>query len=372
MTPLARQRSGATLLLVILMIPVLLGFVAFVVDLGYARVVQAQLQAAADAASTTGASELDGSLEGLSRAEAVAIFAAGLNVAHGAPVALGGDDVDLGVWDEAAGTFTGSSDPELVNAVRVRARVEGLTPFFGRAVFAREALAASVVSVAARGRELGAGRVPYYLPFALPVCAVEGQDPEEIMDMVFQLNPAGEDNTGWALVGEGTNANSLRDHLDDILPCIEQWMQDGTVEEACAPAEVEQSVDLDNGMASSVLRTLADAMANGIPWDEELWGPLPPQDPNSTIPANEYGTVLAGPIPLFDEEGYCDGNSHWNETFPVVAFIWAIIYDVDDRGSAQDRNVWVRLDLSQIYEVGEWPGGDPWGVVWTGPSVLVR
>lgn len=191
--------------------------------------------------------------------------------------------------------------------------------------------------------------------------------------MVFQLSPAGEDNTGWALVGEGTSADALRDHIDDMLPCMEQWVAEGHVDDDCGVADVEQEVDLNNGVAASALKALEDAMAEGVPWDEDRWGPLPPQSAGSTVPANVYGTVLEGPIPVFDEEGaYCEGEGSWNESFPVRGFVWGVIYDVRASGPAQDRNVWIRIDRSEVYDVGSWSGGGSWGVVWTGPSELVR
>ena len=162
MTPTRRpSRKGATAMVVLLALPVLLAFLVFVVDVGYARVVQAQLQVAADAAAAAGASELDHSDVGMLRARGAAIFVAGLNTANGQDIDLDAGDVDLGFWDAGSETFIVSSDPEVVDSVRVRARIADLPAFFGRAVFGSEPLATAVLAVAIRGRDLGAGRVPW-------------------------------------------------------------------------------------------------------------------------------------------------------------------------------------------------------------------
>lgn len=365
-------RRGAIVLMVALLLPLLIGFTAFVVDIGYARVVRAQLQTTADAAAESAAGELNHTAEGVVRARAVAVFVAAQNQANGDPVALAAADVEFGVWDPGSETFVPSVDPTLIDAVRVHAERDDLIPFFGRVVFSDDPIAPRVVSIAARGRDLGAGEVPYYLPFGLPLCTVEEHDPDELMDMTFELAPSAEDNTGWAMVGEGTNAASVSAHIQAMLPCMQQWAEEGHVDASCAPAGMEQEVDLNNGVAASALQDLSDAMADGVPWDEDVWGPLPAQNKNSTVPASVYGTVLMGPIPLFDGgSGYCDGGA-WNETFPLAGFVWGAIYDVRSKGSSAERNVWIRLDLSRVYDIGDWYGGGSWGVTFTGPSVIVR
>lgn len=138
-------RSGGVAIILALSLLVLLGFAALTIDLGYARMVQAQLQAAADAAAMGGAQRLSTDAAGLIAARSTAVSIGAANEANGHPVALdanpinGADgDVVLGIWDATAGTFTPSMNPELVNAVQVTARDEGLLPLFSRASFGRD------------------------------------------------------------------------------------------------------------------------------------------------------------------------------------------------------------------------------------------
>ena len=210
----------------------------------------------------------------------------------------------------------------------------------------------------------GAGAVPYYLPFGLPVCQFDQHDPQPIMEMVFRLSPAGSDNTGWGLIGETTDARGLVDLIDAVVPCMHDWADDGQVETDCAPASIDDQIDLHNGVAWRVLFELNRAVAGrGLSWDASVWGDLPEQNPGSTIPPEFYGRVLEGPIPVFDgglED--CTGSMAWNETRQVVGFVWAAIYDVRWRGSADEKNVWIRLDLARTYEVGTGYGGGEFGV----------
>lgn len=377
MTPpalrLTRARRGVSAMVVLLVLPVLLAFLVFVVDIGYARVVQAQLQAAADAAAWAGAAELDDTADGVARAEAVARFVAGLNDAHGQPVDVQAEDVDIGHWDPATGAFVVTDDPAVADAVRVRARVEDLPPLFRQVVFDGDWIDAGVIAVAARGRDVGAGSVPWYLPFALPQCAVESHSEEELMDMDFRLSPAGEDNTGWGLIGAVTNAANVQEHIDGMVPCMEAWVGELPMPEGCAPGAINLTVDLNNGVAASALNALNAAMASGIPWDEEVWGELPAQDPFSTVPAGAYGNMLLGPIPLFDGgDAYCDGDASWTADHRVTGFVWGAIYDVRAKGSAAERDVKIRIDVRHVYEVGESWGGSEWGVTYPGPSVMVQ
>lgn len=374
---MSRARRGAAALTVALSVGVVFAVVALVVDLGLARVAQGQLQAATDAGALAGARVLDGTEGGLTEARATAVSIAAANRAMGVAVAV--DDnpgntaeggVVLGIWDDTTTSFSPSLDPKKVNAVAVRARREDLPTWFA-VLLGRDTLTAASTSMASRGRDLGAGRVPYYLPFALPICQTEGHTPGELDDLTFTLSPAGADNVGWGAIGTAPNTAWVRDHVDEMLPCMHQWAEDGTVDEACSEAAVGDSVNLSNGTAEAALQAINDAMADGIPWDSDTWGALPAQHAGSTVGKKVYGTVLVGPIPIFDgSAAYCSGKTSWNETLPLAGFVWGAIYDVRAKGSAVQKNVWVRVDLSHLHPIGEWYGGGEWGVTYDGPPVL--
>lgn len=372
-----RGRRGASALVLAVSIGVVLSFVAIVVDLGLARLAQAQLQATTDAAALGGARRLDGSATGLTAARQTAVEVGGANEVMGVALALDANEgnaadggVVLGVWDPDTDDFTPSTEAEEVNAVLVRARRQDLPVWF--AVFlGRDRLAASALSLARRGSELGAGKVPYYLPFALPDCQVHEHDPDEMSDITFTLSPAGEDNVGWGAVDATPSAAWAKDHINAMLECMHAWDETGTVPEACSSAAAGESVNLDNGVVGGALSELNQAMAKGIDWNETVWGPLPAQHKDSTVPKAVYGTVLEGPIPIFDAgPEYCSDDAAWNETLPLLGFVWGVIYDVRTKGSASQKNVWVRVDMEHLHPVGDWYGGGSWGVTYSGPPVL--
>lgn len=374
----SNSRRGASAVVVAVTAGVLFAFAGLVVDFGVARLVQSQLQATTDAAALAGARRLDGTTVGLTLARETAVDVAGANEALGDAVILdenaanaANGDVVLGVWDRAAETFTPSLDAEHVDAVQVRARRDDLHTWF-LLLMGRDQLATSVVSIAERGRDLGAGRVPWYLPFSLPKCQIDEHGEEGITDITFVLAPSGTDNVGWGAVDDNPNSAWAVDHIEDMLPCMQEWNETGTVTEPCSEVSSGSTVNLGNGDMTSALKELAETMGDGIPWSNERWGTLPKQNANSNVAKADYGTVLEGPIPIFDAgAAYCTPSASWNETFPVLGFVWGVIYDVRWKGSAAQKNVWVRVDTSEIYDIGEWYGGGDWGVTYSGPPVLV-
>jgi hypothetical protein len=126
-------RRGATLVLAALLMIVMLGMVAFAVDCGYMSLVRGQLQVAADSAAMAAAQVM-----GVSQSDPVqtAKTFAGYHYAGGRNVSLQNSDVEYGVWDASALTFTPSST--VGNALRISAKLDashgGQAPlFFGRA-----------------------------------------------------------------------------------------------------------------------------------------------------------------------------------------------------------------------------------------------
>ena len=376
-----RERRGAVAILVALALVVLLGFIALTVDLGYARLVGAQLQAGADAAALAGASRLDLRSSGLVNARAAAVEVGALNQANGVALALDanpGNEADgpvvLGVWSED-GTFTPNTDPTKVNAVQIIARDDTLTPLFSRAAFQRDELGAAALSIARRGLKLGAGQVPYYLPFGLADCLFDTWSRDELQDMTFVLNPDGADSTGWVGVGTRPTASWISEQLDLASVCMHEWVETGEVSSDCSAASVGDSVTLDNGEVAAGLQDLADTIASeGVPWDPSVWGALPARHPGSALSTADYGKVLLGPLPVFDgDPSYCAASGgKWTGDRPLVGFVWAALYDVKTKGAAGTKNVWLRIDVKHIYDVGDWWGGPDWGVVVTGPPVVVQ
>jgi Flp pilus assembly protein TadG len=123
-----KQRRGATLVLVAVMLLVLGGMAAFAVDLTRVYSGVTELQTGADAAALAGALRL-ARTPGVSAAVGTVTFAAS-NRAFGSPVALNTSDVEGGFWDPAAGTFVAGAWTN-ANAVRVTAQRSSSLAFGG-------------------------------------------------------------------------------------------------------------------------------------------------------------------------------------------------------------------------------------------------
>ena len=118
-------RRGAIIALAAIVMVVLLGFVAFVVDVGRLELARTQLQLAADASALAGAGELGyrgaGDTNLLSNVQAVTSQYASCHTAAGSAVNLLTSDTVLGKWDSKYATFTELSGSQLssANAVKV-------------------------------------------------------------------------------------------------------------------------------------------------------------------------------------------------------------------------------------------------------------
>ncbi|MFH1462965.1 MAG: pilus assembly protein TadG-related protein [Pseudomonadota bacterium] len=350
--PRLERRRGAVALVVALMLLILLGMAALVIDLGYQGASQAELQAAADAAAHAGAMQLDGTEDGLDAATQAALDFAAFNSAAGDPVELDPSaDILLGIWDEVSGSFSAGGATEMIDAVQVTARRDDLPAWFARAAFGRDSLAASVQSVARRTYE-GAGRVDCFLPLAVPSCVIEdvyGIDHINQVDLV--LNPPGVNNVAWARPDAHPSASWLS---SQIWNCS----YEGSI-------EVIDSVELNNGLIASVLADLADKIeASDTTWDSALWGSLPAQAARSGIASSRYGHTLEGPIAVFDDDSYCTSPGPMNGTEEITGFVWGAIYEVVTTGAAANRTIKMRLETTETHDLGTGSGGPDYGVVY--------
>lgn len=372
------RRRGSIVVLLAVVLVVLAGFVSLAVDVGYLRVAKAQLQVASDSASMAGARVLDGTDAGIIAARAVAVSTAAYNPVLGQALTLDQNasndtdgDVVTGTWDTDTRSFTPSVDATEVNAVRINARREDIAAGFSSMAFGRESLAAGAQSTTHAGVPLGAGSVPWYLPFGLPSCIWDTYSNDTIDDMTFVFSPAGVDNTGWGSIDGNPSASWVDDQLDSILPCITEYASTGAVTDDCSSISVEDSVTLGNGMEAAALANVASAVDNGVTYDADAFGPLPAQKGCSKI--KNYGKMIAGPIPVFQAPAsYCVSGGAWNQTLPIAGFVWAAVYDVCSQGAASSKNIYLKVDLDYQYDVGTSYGGTNYGVTEDGPVVVVQ
>lgn len=164
-----KNRRGATAILVALLIAPLLGFAAFVLDVGVWTVGASQLQTAADAAALAGARRLQlaatGST-GVAGATAEAKSTAARNAALGSPLAESDAEVAVGYWDpdepDPDSRFT-TGGPRPNNAVRVVVSRAGGLIFGGAFVSSSPVISRSAVAWIASIQSHGC-----VLPTAMP------------------------------------------------------------------------------------------------------------------------------------------------------------------------------------------------------------
>lgn len=111
------KRRGSVLIYVVVALIALMGLASLAVDYARVRLVKTQLQVAAGAAARASIVEIS---DGTSSVKDAAVNVGAKNSADGIPVVIKRNDVTLGRWDNAAGTFTATGSN--ANAVRVTAR----------------------------------------------------------------------------------------------------------------------------------------------------------------------------------------------------------------------------------------------------------
>jgi Flp pilus assembly protein TadG len=359
------QRRGSVIIITALMMLVLLGFAALVVDLGNARVIRAQMQSVADAAALGSAPFLDGTDDGITNARQSAVDIATLNqVRTLGYVALDDNtannangDVVVGTWDGAA--FTATTTATDVNAIQVRVQNDAVGTYFAVGAFGQQTMAVGSGSIAqVQTQTFGAGEVDCYLPLALPDCIFDTYSDEDLEDLTFVLNPAGVDNTGWVSVGTTANANDIKDQLAD---CTNS-----------GSASVEDDAYLNNGVISSAVTEVVTVLEDSTSsWDTGEYGAQPSQWSSSTLDAADYGNVIEGPVILFDGgEEYCTSGGSWNGSHDITGFAWGVLFDVDNTGSASTKNIRMRISLGE-HDMGTDLGGSNVGIVYEHSSSSV-
>lgn len=340
------DRDGNFAFMLVLSLPVLLGMAAVAVDLGYQKVVRAELQATADIAAAAGTEYLDGTAAGLDAAKAAAIRAAARNHADGKPVELNEMNIGFGHWDRQSFEYVPSTDPAEIDAMQVLVRREDVPATFASIVFTDQDIAAQGRSTATVPPDSPAGGETCYLPLGVADCLFDEYTPQELTEMVFVLNPAGIDNVGWARLGASPNADWLRDQIRDC--------------EHGGLARVGDAIGLQNGVVNSAMMELADAVEDSdTSWNTDDWGEIPEQSSNSSVAKSAYGNTYEGVIFVFDGgPEYCqDGGGSFNGTETIVGFAWAEVFDVATKGSSSSKNIYLRLDPMAEAEVGDMRGG---------------
>jgi hypothetical protein len=135
------RRGNIVVLSAVLMV-VLLGMVAFAVDVGYIHNTNAELKRTADAAALAGVAVL---VDGTEAAEATIHDFVEANPVNGIAVSQSETEIETGMWDDQTRTFTAAAETPTALRVRVRRDDQGL--FFAR-VLGRDNFDAAAESIA--------------------------------------------------------------------------------------------------------------------------------------------------------------------------------------------------------------------------------
>lgn len=352
-----RDRRGNIVIIFGASLTAILLIGALVMDISWARVARIQTQQAADAGAHAGASQLDETTAGIYKADTLALAVTEDHAFGGASVEA--STTTAGFWDASAKTFTPVSDPTLANAYHVTATRPDLAGFFGRAAGIESMTIQSEATALVNYR--GAGGVACYMPLAMPKCLVDlAGGKEGLDDFDLALNNANVDTVGYGLVNQSVSASNVRSQINSSGFC-----GDGAV-------EAGENVGLMNGQTRPVLSAILDLIvASPTVWNPAVWGEMPAQDVSSTVPVLKYGRIVEGPIIVFEDNSTtCGSDSQFNQAHPIVAFVWAAVYDVND-GGASTGMLKVRLDTSKRV-MGTRPGGEDLGMMVGGSGTLVQ
>jgi Flp pilus assembly protein TadG len=142
------RRRGAVVVLAAFLMIVMMGMVAFSVDMGYILLVKTELQTAADSAALAAGAKMSSTRTVL---ENTAINYGKLHKAGGSIVNLASTDIEYGVWDQTGRTFTATNG--VGNALRVTARRNNDTG--GNGLFFAKVLGKKTYDVSASAIALG-------------------------------------------------------------------------------------------------------------------------------------------------------------------------------------------------------------------------
>lgn len=181
------REQGSALLFVTIALLVLIAFAAWATETARVWQAKTQLQAAADASSLAGVGNLltnNFSTVDEGAARAAATSYGPHHKALDVPITIAATDVAVGSWDLATRNFTplpGSTDPDLVRAVRVRTRrdanVNGpVQTILGKAVGV-DSIPVNTEAVALWGFAGSGGPGVADLPITIDCCAISGDTP---------------------------------------------------------------------------------------------------------------------------------------------------------------------------------------------------
>jgi Flp pilus assembly protein TadG len=349
-----RERErGVTAVVVAIVLTVIAGFAALVINVGHMMAIRGQLQGATDSAALAAAVELDGSAEGLTAARAAAVdYAARHATDRGmAVVVRSGEDVIFGEWHFAARTFeplAGATPAELarINAVRVLAGREEArgsamdVTFGGGPVLEQKTADVRAESIAVLG---GPSEGECGIPIAFADCLIQpgGEGTPLKCDEPLTFHSDGADGIGWTNLTQDPSVNT--DLIRNMLLAAAN-LGDPAYAEWCHKVSLGDPIAVSNG-----------AQVNAV--IEQL---------RALIGTRLYAPIVK--LPAGDESCGDKFNAHAAGA-PVGGFASFTILQVN---GGQQKSIVFKLDCEKVDAPPKTEGGGPnYGTVATS-AVLVR
>lgn len=272
-----KYEHGTVLVFVTIGLGAFLGLAAWATETGRVWQAKNQLQAVADSSSLAGVGSLlqnDFTTVDEAGARAQALAYGPLHKALGTAINIAPADVVVGSWDFTTATFTpmpGSVDPNLVRAVRVRARRDadnnGVIPaIFGRAIGYQE-FSVAAQSVAYWGLAGGASPGTVDLPIAIDCCKISGATPgsactDQYCETIQGTTPnpcalANGDIVTCFQFASSPEQNACWTAFDGDSPSINTHDMSGIVADG-NPYDITGPIYVDNGTKTPVISDIYD------------------------------------------------------------------------------------------------------------------
>ena len=315
------NESGATAVLVAVVIAVLIGIAAMAVDVGYVMATKNELQNVADAAALAATRQLGVIYSGLpyeqqasytldatdrTTIENAATSIAQKNKAGGKNIYIPVDEIEIGTWDQ-------NRNPRFIaetnkpDAVRVGARRDDvangpITSFFA-VIFGRDNFSVYADATAALTGQGTTIEGEIELPAGISLYRFQN----EYCNTPIRFYPTGTlyGCAGWHTFEAGANANELRDILDG--------MTDGTFESPATTAG-DSSLEYIGGNVASAFPSLeALFMERSVAPDVQEQLHISPSDEEAMLVEASY----PGALPLLDKDGNPKYKRIWQTVVPV-------------------------------------------------------
>lgn len=335
MKPAVRAKAtrgirGNVVIFVGLILVLLLGFAALVVDVGYLELVTNQEQNAADSAALAGALDLDGTPAGIAAARVTVKGYAQRHIAATDPVELSDSEIVFGRWHEEANTGCGPypcfepygpwpSDSEAsdVNAIQVsvhrtEATNNAVGTFLAR-VFANDSADVSRSAVAT-----GANKPCPSFPMTVPSCAATNDtEGDGQCDWCARFQNDNNDTAGWTGFSQHATNPKLYTMIKDV----------------CFDADGNVAVDPNTGFCAGACIGPRPATGDEIPISNGNFLNAGKQSPCTLIQTvlNREGTPksfkVTAPVMDYDpNEGVMCDDTKYAGTHTIAGFTTLTIF----------------------------------------------